>query len=130
MERRKFVQNTVLAGDALFSPGAIAAHQSSKAEKEIPTADKSFNLNYGIHNGMFSNHAGKDFIDQIKFAYDHRFRAMEDNGMMGRTPDLQKKIGDSLSSLGMMMGFSLFPLTTGHYKVPLLQERQNGRKNF
>ena len=93
-----------MAGAAFFGPGAITAHHPVEKGKRVPIADKSFNLNYGIHDGMFSNHAGKDFIDQIKFAYDHGFRAIEDNGMMGRTPDLQKKIGDTLSSLGMIMG--------------------------
>src|SRR5690606_37621728 len=32
------------------------------------------------------------------------FRALEDNGMMGRTPEMQEKIGKKLSDLGMEMG--------------------------
>ena len=43
---------------------------------------------------MFANHAGKDFLDQISFAFDKGFRSIEDNGMMGRTPEMQKKIAD------------------------------------
>jgi hydroxypyruvate isomerase len=59
---------------------------------------------YAFHDGMFKNHGGDNFIDQVKFAYDQGFRSIEDNGMMGRTPDQQKKIGDTLANLGMTMG--------------------------
>jgi hydroxypyruvate isomerase len=69
------------------------------------TADnKPFKLNYGFHDGMFKNSAGDDFIEQIKFGYDMGFRSIEDNGMMRRTPEMQKKIGDTLARLGMQMG--------------------------
>jgi len=72
--------------------------------KNIPNADQPFHLRYGIHDGMFENLAGKNFVEQIKFGYDHGFRAIEDNGMMGRPPEEQQKIGDTLAKLGMGMG--------------------------
>ncbi len=53
---------------------------------------------------MFKNSAGADIIDQIKFAYDLGFRSMEDNGMTGRSTDVQTKIGETLAKLGMKMG--------------------------
>jgi hydroxypyruvate isomerase len=31
---------------------------------------------------MFKNNGGEDFLDQIKWAHDQGFRAIEDNGMM------------------------------------------------
>ena len=46
-----------------------------------------FNLLYAPHFGMFKESAGEDFVDQIKFMYDAGFRAMEDNGMKGRSVD-------------------------------------------
>jgi hydroxypyruvate isomerase len=66
---------------------------------------------------MFRNHAGNDFVDQIKFAYDMGFRAIEDNSMMSRTPEQQQRIGDALAKLGMTMGvfvveFDKWPLQT------------------
>ena len=61
-------------------------------------------MNYGTHDGMFKNNAGDDFIDQIKYAYDLGFRSIEDNGMVGRAADMQQKIGDTLTKLGMKMG--------------------------
>ena len=60
---------------------------------------------------MFKNTAGNDFIDQIKYAYDMGFRSIEDNGMPGRPPEMQKKIGDTLAKLGMQMG--VFVLNKG-----------------
>lgn len=65
---------------------------------------KPFNLNYGPHDGMFSNLGGKDFLDQIRFMHDQGFRSIEDNGMMGREPAMQEKIGNLLDKLGMEMG--------------------------
>ncbi len=47
---------------------------------------------------------GPDFIDQIKFAYDQGFRAIEDNGMAKRPVDQQQRIGDALAKSGMSMG--------------------------
>jgi hydroxypyruvate isomerase len=102
MQRKNFLQNSLLAGAGLLTAGSIAANTSSK--KKTPAAGQPFNLNYGIHDGMFRNSAGKDFIDQIKFGYDQGFRAIEDNGMARRPADEQQKIGDALARLGMSMG--------------------------
>lgn len=67
-------------------------------------AEKTFNLNYAPHAGMFAAHAGADFIDQIKFMHDQGFRSIEDNGMMKRTVQMQEQIGNTLEKLGMTMG--------------------------
>src|SRR5665647_366097 len=107
MQRRKFMQQSLLASGALL---ASSANVFAKANVENSTVgEKPFHLNYGIHDGMFQNHAGNDFIDQIKFAYDNGFRAIEDNGMSGRSEDQQKKIGDMLTKLGMAMGIFVQP---------------------
>jgi len=102
MQRRKFLGQSVLTAGAtlLTGTGVLAANKGNSTA----AADKPFNLNYGIHQGMFKNSAGNDFIDQIKYAYDMGFRSIEDNGMMGRSVDMQKKIGDTLAKLGMTMG--------------------------
>ncbi|MHA4811377.1 hydroxypyruvate isomerase family protein [Flavitalea flava] len=102
MQRKKFLQNSLLAGASLLTAGAATA--ASDRHKGSTSATKPFNLNYGTHDGMFRNSAGNDFIDQIKFAYDQGFRAIEDNGMSGRPVEQQKKIGDALAKLGMSMG--------------------------
>src|SRR3954467_2102711 len=98
MQRRNFIQQSLLAGGALFTSAGSAF--ASQASPGVP-AEKPFHLNYGIHDGMFKNLAGSDFIDQIKFAHGQGFRAIEDNGMMARPVEQQQKIGDTLASLGM-----------------------------
>jgi hydroxypyruvate isomerase len=108
MKRRNFVQSTALAGASLLTTGVLKA-ASVTGGATIPATGKPFRLNYGIHDGMFKNHAGADFIDQIKFAYDQGFRAIEDNGMAGRPVEQQKKIGDTLAKLGMAMGVFVQP---------------------
>ena len=98
MERRAFMQKTILAGASVMAAGI------TRATKSEALAEKPFNLNYGIHDGMFKNNGGADFTDQIKYAYDMGFRSIEDNGFTGRSADQQQKIGDTLSKLGMTMG--------------------------
>jgi len=101
MKRREFMQNSLLAGASVLTAGI--ANATGKNDK-TGMAEKTFNLNYGFHDGMFRNHAGNDFVDQIKFAYDMGFRSIEDNGFTGRAPEQQKKIGETLAKLGMVMG--------------------------
>lgn len=101
MQRRKFMQQSLLAGGALFGSAAVLGNGKNET---MLTAEKPFHLDYGFHDGMFKNSAGADFIEQIKFGYDQGFRSIEDNGMSHRTPDEQQKIGDTLAKMGMGMG--------------------------
>ena len=64
----------------------------------------NFKIKYAPHFGMFKNSAGEDLIDQLKFMADVGFTALEDNGMMGRTPEMQTKIGETMAKLNMAMG--------------------------
>jgi hydroxypyruvate isomerase len=123
MQRRNFIQQSVLTGASLVTSASVLAAGTSK-EKTSAQADKPFNLNYGIHDGMFANSAGKDFIDQIKFAHDQGFRSIEDNGMMARTPDMQQKIGDTLAKLGMTMGVFVITSDSWHWKTSLATGKQ------
>ena len=126
MQRKKFIQRSLLAGASLLTAGAASAAKAgtplapgpgargsekgaARPAAETPPAinalaDKPFNLNYGFHDGMFRNSAGPDFIDQLKFGYDRGFRAIEDNGMMRRPAEEQQRIGDTMAKLGMSMG--------------------------
>lgn len=105
MNRRNFVRTGLLAGASFAAASDVLAKNNNRPQ----TADKTFNLNYGFHDGMFRAHAGDSFIDQIKFAYDKGFRSIEDNGMTGRSAEEQKKIGDTLAKLGMTMGVFVVP---------------------
>ncbi len=113
MERRHFLKNSLLAaGSTSLLNGTLQAENRS-----APLSKNTFKLKYAPHFGMFKNSAGEDPIDQLKFMADQGFTALEDNGMMGRTPELQTKIGETMAKLGMTMGvfvvsFDNWPLST------------------
>jgi hydroxypyruvate isomerase len=99
MNRRNFVKNLSIAtATTTLTTHAVLANTLENAPKN------DFKLKYAPHFGMFENSAGKDEIDQLKFMADNGFMAMEDNGMMGRTKELQTKIGETMSKLNMTMG--------------------------
>jgi hydroxypyruvate isomerase len=112
MQRKSFLQSTLLAGASLLTTGAanaaaagtIAADATDHSRDATADPGQPFNLNYATHDGMFRNSAGDNFIDQIKFAYDQGFRSIEDNGMAKRPVEQQQQIGDALTKLGMSMG--------------------------
>jgi hydroxypyruvate isomerase len=101
MKRRKFIQNSLLAG---ISTVGTATSIASPLLSERTPYSTSFNLNYAPHFGMFESSAGKDLLDQLTFMSDNGFKALEDNGLMKRTPQVQEKIGNQLNKLGMRMG--------------------------
>jgi len=93
MNRRDFA--SILGASLLipsFSKGSTMARE------------KTFELNYAPHFGMFKNHAGPNELDQLQFMYDQGFTALEDNELMGRPVELQEKIGEKLAKLNMKMG--------------------------
>jgi hydroxypyruvate isomerase len=116
MHRRKFMQQAALAGGGLLTSSLVSA---GKKDTGNHFTDKTFNCNYAIHEGMFKNYAGNDFIEQIKFAYEKGFRAIEDNGMMARSPEQQQKIGDLLARLGMSMGVFVITSDNWHWQTSL-----------
>jgi hydroxypyruvate isomerase len=112
MKRRQFLRSSLLAsGTAFLSSGT--------AQASSPPAEKPFRLLFAPHDGMFANHAGKDIIDQIRFAHGMGFRAIEDNGMMSRSPAEQARIGETLASLGMTMGVFVITSDNWHWKTSL-----------
>ncbi|WP_231424938.1 MULTISPECIES: hydroxypyruvate isomerase family protein [Pedobacter] len=124
MKRSEFIRNS------LFTAGAITAGtgftNAFAAEKlEATLSDKTFNMDYAPHQGMFANHAGKNFLDQIQFMYDKGFRSIEDNGYLNRPVEEQEKIGALLTKLGMRMG--VFVIDGGdNWKTSLT----TGKKEF
>jgi hydroxypyruvate isomerase len=122
MKRRKFIQNTTIgtALSSFFPLMAVGNHQNNS---------QSFNLDYAPHFGMFKNHAGNDLVKQIDFMADQGFRSLEDNGMMARSIDDQKKISIALERRGMRMG--VFVIDGGdNWKVSLATGKQEFIENF
>ena len=106
MQRRNFVKSTLGAAGLSLTGAAVTAEAASVSATLMPNklAKNNFKLRYAPHFGMFENSAGKDPIDQLKFIADAGFTALEDNGMMGRDPALQSKIGEEMARLGLAMG--------------------------
>lgn len=94
----------VLAGGAIGAAGLLGFNPRSNLMQDQPIDTAAFKLKYAPHFGMFQNLAGKDLVDQLKFAADHGFRAWEDNGMMGRAVAVQEKLGQAMRDLGITMG--------------------------
>ena len=100
MERRKFLKNVSMSG-AVAGLGAGISLDAMAADTKAPS---SFNLKYAPHFGMFKHHAGEDLLDQLTFMAEQGFGGLEDNGMMGRSPEMQEKIGNQLRNGGICFG--------------------------
>ncbi len=98
MNRRHFVSTGLAAGVGLAS----SLYAAPEPEKNAST--KPFKLKYAPSLGRFNNLAGKDNIDQIKFMHNQGFRAIFDNGLMGKSPQQQEQIAEALRQRGMDLG--------------------------
>jgi hydroxypyruvate isomerase len=131
MKRRNFLKNSAAVAASTLALGEIFA-SGYEAKAKTPgtvTGEKPFRLNYAPHDGMFGNHGGKVFVDQIKFMHDQGFRAIEDNGMLKRSKEEQEKIGSTLAALGMTMG--VFVVDGGdNWKVSLTTGKQEFKDTF
>ena len=120
MQRRNFIKTTFAAATTTLIGGSAFA---SSYDRGV------FKLNYAPHFGMFSNSAGTDLFDQLKFMNEVGFRALEDNEMMARKPEIQSKIGETMAKLGMAMG--VFVIDGGdNWKVSLTSGKQNFKDTF
>ncbi|MEM7784462.1 MAG: TIM barrel protein [Planctomycetota bacterium] len=97
MGRRQF--NSLLSATAMLGTMPVSFGLPLANENKSP-----FKLKFAPHPGMFKSTAGKDVIDQIKFAHDQGFTAWEMNGLPKETPEMQEKIGQTLADLNMTMG--------------------------
>lgn len=128
MRRSEFLKSSLLAGIAVTGAAPVWAGEVVNNERK-KSAPKTFNLNYAPHAGTFAQHAGDDFLDQIRFMHDHGFRAIEDNGLLKRSVEKQEQIGKLLDKLGMQMG--VFVVDGGdNWKVSLTTGKKEFRENF
>jgi hydroxypyruvate isomerase len=124
MKRRNFIQKSIALSASTFALG-----NSFAGAIRPEAAEKPFKMNYAPHQGMFANHAGKDFVEEIKFMHDQGFRGIEDNGMLNRSPEEQERIGSTLGKLGMTMG--VFVIDGGdNWKVSLATGKQEFKDTF
>jgi len=102
--RRNFLKRASLAGAAVLAAPVVFGYDDAKKKVKASDAAVPFKLKYAPHIGMFREHAGNYIIDNIKFCNDMGFRAMFDNGLMGRSPEDQVKYLSELQRLGMDFG--------------------------
>ncbi|MDP4222394.1 MAG: TIM barrel protein [Bacteroidota bacterium] len=101
--RRDFIKK-VTTGAAIMAAPAFLSSPGAFARQKPGDAVTPFKLKYAPGLGMFRQHAGQDPIDNIKFCHDQGFRAVFDNGLMRREPEVQEKIAAELKRLGMDFG--------------------------
>ncbi|MFC7292622.1 hydroxypyruvate isomerase family protein [Hirschia litorea] len=80
----------------------------------------TFNLDYAPHFGMFKESAGDSLVEQLRFAADQGFRAWEDNGLKGRSPETQNQLAAEMEKLNIRMGvFVAHSMKwNGHFLAP------------
>ena len=102
--RRSFIKKATTTGAAILAAPAVFGLEAQKKKQKAPEPIVAFKLKYAPYFGMFKEHAGDDLIDNIKFCYDMGFRAMFDNGLMGRPVEDQIKIAKEIQRRGMELG--------------------------
>jgi hydroxypyruvate isomerase len=102
--RRSFIKNATTTGAAILAAPAVFGMEAAGGKLKLADPGAPFKLKYAPYFGMFKEHAGEDPVSNIKFCYDMGFRAMFDNGLMGRPTGDQEKIANEMRRLGMELG--------------------------
>ncbi len=103
IKRRTFFKNSmVLAAMIATKPLQAMSNQQT---------DKTFNMKFSPEFGIFSQAAGKDPLDQIRWGHDQGFTAWENTMLKERPADEQQKISDLIQKLGMQFGQFVGTLT-------------------
>lgn len=124
MNRRNFLGNSLAAGALSAIPYSVRA-----SEKQPHHLAEPFNLNYAPHFGMFSQSAPGGPLNELDFMAEQGFKSMEDNGMKGRSLDLQKQIAAKMEKHGMTMG--VFVAHTIYWTEPnLTSGNKDKREEF
>ncbi|MEZ4847437.1 MAG: TIM barrel protein [Bacteroidia bacterium] len=106
MNRRNFIQTGLTSGALLAASPIMAAREFAATQKETP-----FNMKFSPDFGLFADVAGKNVLDQIKWAYDQGFRAWENTMLKNRPVAEQEAISNQIQKLGMEFGQFVGTLT-------------------
>lgn len=123
--RRDLIRTGAVLATALTGVTSLAGN----ADRTTTMNRAKFRMKYAPHFGMFSNHAGNDPIDQLKFAAGEGFHAWEDNGMAGRSVAEQSKIASTMTSLSMTMGVFVVNMSTA-WGTTLANGNADSREKF
>ena len=103
--RRNFIRKMAVAGAAAVAAPTMLRAADQPTSRGAAPATGPFKLKYAPSIGTFRNLAGSDdLVDQIRFCHDQGFRAVFDNGLMGRPLADQERIASELARLGMDLG--------------------------
>lgn len=124
--RRDFIKKATATGAAILAAPAVLGAEAGKKRQKVQDALVPFKLKYAPGLGMFREHAGNDPVDNIRFCHDMGFRAMFDNGLMGRPLEDQAKITNEINRLGMELGpfvlYADFSVTSFVLNKPEIRE--------
>src|SRR5690606_38478817 len=99
MKRKDFIQQSLLAG-----LGIVTGTEKLFATPAAPGNDQPFNMKFSPDFGLFAEAAGKDPVDQIKWGYDHGFRAWESTFLRRMETSEHERISQAVQRLGMEFG--------------------------
>ena len=108
MKRRTFFKNGLITGAALIS--GLTSLETFAGKKAWQAVGK-FNMKFSPEFGIFSELAGKDYVDQIKWGYDQGFRAWENTSLKNKSVEDQERISKTIQQLGMEFGQFVGTLT-------------------
>ena len=99
MNRRTFVK---LSGVALAAAGA----QPALADSCGGGSAKRFKIKFAPHPGLLTPKK-MDYMDQLKYSWDHGFTAWEDNGFMRQPVELKEKVASFMQDKGIEFGVTV-----------------------
>lgn len=99
MNRRQAIKKGLNSAALLGLPAALWSRPDPKFSPPAP-----FNMKFSPDFGLFADTAGKDPLDQIRWAYDQGFRAWESTGLKNRSAEEQEAISRLMQQLGMEFG--------------------------
>lgn len=102
INRRNLIAGVAATGALSATAYAVGLNSQTAAAEALTS--KTFGTKFAPHDGMFRHAAGDSIIDQIHYAADQGFTAWEDNGLAGRTIEVQTRIGEALAARNMEMG--------------------------
>jgi len=97
-------ENKITRRGLMASAAAAVAVTSIASKTKAAGPAGKFKLKYAPTLNAFKQHAGSDPIDNIRFMSDQGFRAIFDNGLMKKPPELVEKIVKELDRQNMDMG--------------------------
>jgi hydroxypyruvate isomerase len=82
----------------------VASAPVVRAAAQPADVSRPFRMKFSPEFGLFEDVAGKNVLDQIKWGYDHGFRAWENTQLKRRPVDEQERISRTIQQLGMEFG--------------------------